>query len=88
MNKIYIDKKIKFCLCKNKRESLHTLSHQILCYSNNNIPRINFLREISEMLLKFFECDSVKLWLKKDGNKVYPSLQYQAIQISLRKKKK
>ncbi len=26
--------------------------------------------------------------MKKEGNKVYPSLQYQAIQISLRKKKK
>lgn len=70
MNNIYIDKKIKFCLINNKRELLLALSHQILCYSNNNVPRISFLREISDIFLKSFGCDSVELWLKKDGSKV------------------
>jgi two-component system NtrC family sensor kinase len=44
-----------------------TFSHQILSFANNVIPRVDFLRGISQMLLGFSRCDVMELWLKEDG---------------------
>ncbi|MBU0763695.1 MAG: hypothetical protein KJ607_02545 [Bacteroidetes bacterium] len=60
----------KFDLSENKREDLNSLSHQILCYSNNNIPRISFLRDVAHLVSGFIDCDVIELWLKKEGNEL------------------
>lgn len=47
-------------------EDFNNLSHRILDYVNRAVPNIDFLREISKMLMVFSGCDSVELWLKRD----------------------
>jgi len=47
-------------------EDFRGLSDRILHYANRGAPTIDFLREVSKMLLNFSECDAVELWLK-DG---------------------
>lgn len=46
----------------------HALSNQILRYANRGVPRIDFLREISKMLMDFSGCDTVELRFKEDDN--------------------
>ncbi len=45
------------------------MSHNILELSNRGIPRIDFLREISKILLNFSGCDVIELWFRE--NKKY-----------------
>lgn len=47
------------------------LSHQILEYSNRGIPRIDFLREISKILMMFSKCDALELWLRDSDNYIH-----------------
>jgi len=42
------------------------LSRHILRRANRNASRIGFLKEVSEMLLKFSGCDAMELWLKEE----------------------
>jgi signal transduction histidine kinase len=43
------------------------LSDQIFEYANLGIPRTDFLQEVSDLLIQFFECDAVELWLEEAG---------------------
>ena len=51
-------------------EGFRALSHQILSYANRGLPRIDFAREVSKVLLDFSGCDTVELRLKR-GDKYY-----------------
>jgi len=75
----YLDEFIKLNIMRkgsSKRKSIHTpnrrlsedfrpLSHQILHYANRGLPRIEFMREVSKMLIDFSGCDAVELRLKR-----------------------
>ncbi len=43
------------------------LSDLIFEYANLGLPRTDFLREISRLLIHFFDCDAVELWLEEAG---------------------
>ncbi len=43
------------------------LSNRILEYANLGLPRTDFLQEVSNLLIQFFGCDSVELWLEEAG---------------------
>jgi len=43
------------------------LSRRILRYANRGVPRIDFLREVSKMLMGFSKCDAVELRLRDSG---------------------
>lgn len=43
------------------------LSNQIFECANLGLARTDFLQEISKMLISFFECDAVELWLEEGG---------------------
>jgi len=51
-------------------EGFRALSHQILSYANRGLPRIDFAREVSKVLLDFSGSDTVELRLKR-GDKYY-----------------
>jgi len=42
-------------------------SNRILEYANLGLPRTDFLQEVSNLLIQFFGCDSVELWLEEAG---------------------
>ncbi len=46
--------------------SWQTLSNQVVDYSNMDLPRVDFLKEVSKTLLDFSGSDAIELWLKKD----------------------
>lgn len=48
-------------------EDFSILSYQILNYANLDLPRVDFLRKISKMLIDFSECNSIELWLIVGG---------------------
>lgn len=43
------------------------LSDLIFEYANLGLPRTDFLREVSNLLIRFFGCDAVELWLEEAG---------------------
>ena len=43
------------------------LSNRILEYANRGLPRTDFLQEVANLLIQFFGCDSVELWLEEAG---------------------
>jgi signal transduction histidine kinase len=45
-------------------KDFRTLSHQILDLANREITRIEFLQEISKLLMKACRCNSIEIWLK------------------------
>lgn len=45
--------------------NFQALSRQILDLSNRNLSRVDFLREISSVLIEFSGCDAIELWLKE-----------------------
>ncbi len=47
-------------------EDFRALSHRILDYANEGLPRIDFAREVSRMLLDFSECDALELRVKRN----------------------
>jgi len=51
-------------------EGLSALSNQILAHANRGLPRVDFMREVSKMLLDFSGCDAVELRLNR-GDKCY-----------------
>jgi len=46
-------------------EDFRALSHKILHYANRGLPRADFAREVSRMLIDFSGCDVVELRLKR-----------------------
>lgn len=42
------------------------LSHQILHYANRGVTRIDFIHQVSKMLIEFSGCDGVELRLKRE----------------------
>jgi len=46
-------------------EDFRALSHKILYYANRGLPRTDFAREVSRMLIDFSGCDTVELRLKR-----------------------
>ncbi len=42
-----------------------TLTHRIMHLAFQGLLRVDFLREASEILVEFVECDSVEMWLKE-----------------------
>ncbi|UCB51838.1 MAG: hypothetical protein JSV10_07580 [Candidatus Zixiibacteriota bacterium] len=46
-------------------EDFRALSHRILHYANRGLPRIDFAREVSKMLIDFSGCDALELRLKR-----------------------
>ena len=48
-------------------EDFRALLHRILHYANCGLPRIEFAREVSRMLIDFSGCDAVELRLKRGG---------------------
>jgi two-component system NtrC family sensor kinase len=53
-------------------KDFRALSNQILLYANRGLPRIDFMREVSKMLLDFSGCDAVEVRLNR-RNKCYRS---------------
>ncbi len=43
------------------------VSDQIFEYANLGLPRTDFLQEVSDLLIQFFDCDAVELWLEEAG---------------------
>lgn len=48
-------------------EDFRILSHQILSYANRGFFRVDFLKEVSALLLAFSKCDTIELRLKENG---------------------
>jgi hypothetical protein len=46
-------------------EEFRTLSHRMLKYANRGLPRVDFAREVSRMLIDFSGCDALELRLKR-----------------------
>jgi two-component system NtrC family sensor kinase len=46
-------------------EGFLALSQQMLLYSNRGLPRIDFVREVSKMILDFSACDAVEVRLRR-----------------------
>ena len=46
-------------------KDFRALSHRILHYANRGLPRIDFAREVSKMLVDFSGCDVVEIRLKR-----------------------
>jgi two-component system NtrC family sensor kinase len=46
-------------------EDFRTLSHRILFYANRSVPRIDFIHEVSKIIMEFSGCDAAELWLKE-----------------------
>jgi two-component system NtrC family sensor kinase len=44
-----------------------TLTHRIMHLAFHGLLRVDFLREVSEILVEFSDCDSVEMWLKERG---------------------
>ncbi len=44
-----------------------TLTHRIMHFAFHGLLRVDFLREVSEILVEFSDCDSVEMWLKERG---------------------
>jgi two-component system NtrC family sensor kinase len=44
-----------------------TLTHRIMHFAFQGLLRVDFLREVSEILVEFSGCDSVEMWLKERG---------------------
>jgi signal transduction histidine kinase len=44
------------------------LSDQIFELANQGLPRVEFLREVSNLLIYFFDCDAVEFWLEEAGS--------------------
>lgn len=63
---------------KKPEDDLNILSHRILNYANCVISRIDFLREVSKILMSFSGCDTVELWLKKDNGYSHCKITQQA----------
>ena len=51
-------------------EGLSALSNQILAHANRGLPRVDFMREVSKMLLDYSGCYAVELRLNR-GDKCY-----------------
>ena len=51
---------------KKRSEDFHDLSRQILRRANRNASRMDFLREVSKMIMIFSGCDALELWLKEE----------------------
>ncbi|NVL92917.1 MAG: hypothetical protein HWN71_07780 [Desulfobacterales bacterium] len=49
-------------------EDFRDLSHRILHFASRGVPTIDFLREVSKMLMDFSGCDAVELRLKGGEN--------------------
>lgn len=58
-------------------EDFRALSHQILSYANRGVPRIDFLREISKMLMVFSGCNAVELLLKEENKYIHCEITHQ-----------
>jgi signal transduction histidine kinase len=59
-------KKVKnHSLSRNLAADFLALSHRILLLATSGLPRIDFVREISKMLIQFSGCDAVELRLKR-----------------------
>ena len=43
------------------------LSNRILECANLGLPRTDFLQEVSNLLIQFFGCDAVEMWLEEAG---------------------
>jgi two-component system NtrC family sensor kinase len=52
-------------LSRNLAEDFRVLSQGILDYANRGLPRIDFVREVSKMLIDFSGCDAVELRIKR-----------------------
>jgi two-component system NtrC family sensor kinase len=50
---------------RNLVEDFRTLSNRIFLYANRGLPRIDFMREVSKMLLDLSGCDAVELRLNR-----------------------
>lgn len=50
---------------RNLVEDFRALSNRIFLYANRGLPRIDFMREVSKMLLDFSGCDAVELRLNR-----------------------
>jgi len=55
---------------RNLAEDIRILSNRILLYANRGLPRIDFVREVSKMLIDISGCDAIELRLKR-GEKYY-----------------
>ncbi|MCK4420866.1 hypothetical protein KAW18_09005 [candidate division WOR-3 bacterium] len=54
----------------NMAEDFRVVARKILRYANRGLPLIDFLREISKMLIEFSQCDEIEMRFKK-GAKYY-----------------
>ena len=43
------------------------LSDRIFELANQGLPRTDFLQEVSDLLIQFFDCDAMELWLEEAG---------------------
>ena len=48
-----------------KANEYRALSNKIFEYANRSLPRVDFLHDISIMLMDFFKCNAADLWLKE-----------------------
>jgi signal transduction histidine kinase len=52
-----------------KLESFRNLSYRILNHANRDIPRVDFLKDISKMLVDFSKCGQVEMLIRVSGRK-------------------
>ncbi|MCL5037852.1 MAG: ATP-binding protein [Chloroflexi bacterium] len=52
---------------RRNQNDFHDLSKQLLFCANRGLLRIEFLKEVLNMIMDFSRCDAVSLWLEKSG---------------------
>lgn len=52
-------------------DDFRALSHRMLEMANRRLPRIDFLREMLDLLRDFSHCDSVGLWLHEEDHYIH-----------------
>lgn len=65
MKKVKSERKDTPVSSRNLAEDFRVLSQRILGYANRGLPRIDFVREVSKMLIDFSKCDAVEIRLKR-----------------------
>jgi two-component system NtrC family sensor kinase len=52
-------------------EEIKSLTHQILEFANQGIPRVVFLREVAMLLADFARCNVLELWLNENNKYIH-----------------
>ena len=65
MKKKTAGRKVNYSGIRGLARDYMALSYRILDYANSGLTRLDYLREVSKILLDFSGCDEIELWIKR-----------------------